>query len=210
MLGWTSTIALLLIALLFDFRNELVPVAFSAAHQRSSRPIMRCASDMTWQRAPRSASWPPSSRRCCCYMLQGHPWQMEAHMFFFVGLAALTLVCDWRPIAVAVGLIAVHHLLFSYFAPEWVFFGSGEFLRVMFHALAVSMVLGRARPDDGPHGQAVRRAVRGPRRPARGLAASAQRGAGAGQRLRSRRSRRSARSGWRWSAAAWPTRGGTS
>ena len=38
------------------------------------------------------------------FMLQGHPWQMEGHMYFFVGLAALTLVCDWRPIAVAVGV----------------------------------------------------------------------------------------------------------
>ena len=31
MLGWTSTMALLLISLLFDFSNELIPVALSAA-----------------------------------------------------------------------------------------------------------------------------------------------------------------------------------
>ncbi|HET9337128.1 MAG TPA: methyl-accepting chemotaxis protein, partial [Sphingomicrobium sp.] len=70
------------------------------------------------------------------------PWQMEGHMYFFVGLAALTLVCDWRPIAVAVGVIAVHHVLLSYVAPEWIFIGSGDLVRVMVHALAVSMVLG--------------------------------------------------------------------
>jgi methyl-accepting chemotaxis protein len=67
---------------------------------------------------------------------------MEGHMFFFVGLSALTLVCDWRPIAVAVGVIGIHHLLLSFLAPEWVFIGSGDLVRVMVHALAVSMVLG--------------------------------------------------------------------
>jgi methyl-accepting chemotaxis protein len=75
-------------------------------------------------------------------MLQGHPWQMDAHMYFFVGLAGLTLVCDWRPIAVSVGIILIHHLLLSYIVPEWLFLGSGDFMRVMFHALAVSMALG--------------------------------------------------------------------
>jgi methyl-accepting chemotaxis protein len=67
-------------------------------------------------------------------------------MYFFVGLAALTLLCDWRPIAVAVGVIAVHHLLLSYVAPEWVFIGSGDLPRVMVHALAVIMVLGALGP----------------------------------------------------------------
>ena len=31
MLGWTATSALLLLTLLFEFRNEMVPVAFSTA-----------------------------------------------------------------------------------------------------------------------------------------------------------------------------------
>src|SRR5438445_319410 len=65
------------------------------------------------------------------YLLNGHPWQMEGHMYFFVGLAALTLLCDWRPIAVAVAVIAVHHLLLGYLAPEWVFIGSGDLPRVL-------------------------------------------------------------------------------
>lgn len=80
------------------------------------------------------------------YLLTGHPWQMEAHMYFFVGLAALALLCDWIPIAVAVVVIAIHHLVLSYLAPEWIFIGSGDLARVMVHALAVSLVLAMLGP----------------------------------------------------------------
>ncbi|KRB82767.1 hypothetical protein ASE00_12125 [Sphingomonas sp. Root710] len=71
------------------------------------------------------------------YALQGHPWQMDMHMYFFVSLAALSLLCDWRPMLLAAGLIALHHLLLDYLAPEWVFTGTGNFGRVMVHAVAV-------------------------------------------------------------------------
>ncbi len=76
------------------------------------------------------------------YALQGRPWQMDGHMYFFVGLAALTVLCDWRPIAFAALLIAIHHLLFNWLAPNWVFPGSGDFGRVLFHAVAVLLQLG--------------------------------------------------------------------
>lgn len=71
------------------------------------------------------------------YMLSGHEWQIDGHMYFFVALAALTVLCDWRAIALASGLIAVHHLLLDFVAPNWVFDGSGSFARVMVHAVAV-------------------------------------------------------------------------
>ncbi len=76
------------------------------------------------------------------YALQGHPWQMDAHMYFFVALAALTVLCDWRPIALASVIIALHHLLLETFAPAWVFSGDGNIGRVMFHAAAVIMQFG--------------------------------------------------------------------
>ncbi|MDP9423217.1 MAG: methyl-accepting chemotaxis protein [Pseudomonadota bacterium] len=141
MLAWASTASLLLLSLLFDYQNELVPVALSAAINvvptyYALRERYDAAAGVAF--GIMAAVHPA----LLIYMLQGHPWQMEGHMFFFVGLASLTLVCDWRPIAVAVGLTAVHHLLLSYIAPEWVFIGSGDLLRVMVHALAVSMVLG--------------------------------------------------------------------
>ena len=76
------------------------------------------------------------------YSLRGHPWQMDGHMYFFVGLAMLTVLCDWRPIAVASALIAAHHLLFEYIAPTWVFAGVGNIERIVFHALAVVIQFG--------------------------------------------------------------------
>lgn len=76
------------------------------------------------------------------YSLAGHAWQMDAHMYFFVALAMLTMLCDWRPLALASGLIAIHHLSFEYFAPEWVFAGSGNLGRVVFHAVAVILQFG--------------------------------------------------------------------
>jgi methyl-accepting chemotaxis protein len=139
MFGWLCTISLMALALIFDLQNEIVPVALSAAvtiipsfiamRPRYDLPIGIVFGIM--------AAVQPA---LLVYMLQGHPWQMEGHMYFFVGLAALTLLCDWRPMAVAVVLIAVHHLLLSYIAPEWVFIGSGDFARVMVHALAVTWV----------------------------------------------------------------------
>ena len=133
MLGWTATMALLLISLLFDLRNELVPVALSAATNLipTYYALRERYDDAAGTAFGTMAAVHPA---LLLFMLQGHPWQLEAHMFFFVGLAALTLVCEWRPIAIAVGVTVAHQLLFSFFAPEWVFFGSGEFLRVMFHA----------------------------------------------------------------------------
>ncbi|SOB79774.1 methyl-accepting chemotaxis protein [Sphingomonas guangdongensis] len=71
------------------------------------------------------------------FVLRGHPWQMDAHMYFFVALASLTMLCDWRPIALASGLIAVHHLLLEWSAPSWVFADTGNLGRVLFHAGAV-------------------------------------------------------------------------
>ncbi|PKP93455.1 MAG: chemotaxis protein [Alphaproteobacteria bacterium HGW-Alphaproteobacteria-16] len=71
------------------------------------------------------------------YALGGHGWQMDGHMYFFVALAALTILCDWRPIVLAAALIAFHHLILQYAAPEWVFSGTGNIGRILVHAVAV-------------------------------------------------------------------------
>ncbi|MET0309756.1 MAG: methyl-accepting chemotaxis protein [Sphingomonas sp.] len=75
------------------------------------------------------------------YALAGHGWQMDAHMYFFVALSSLTVLCDWRPIALAAGLIAVHHLVLDVAMPAWVFEGGEDFQRVLFHAAAVALQL---------------------------------------------------------------------
>jgi methyl-accepting chemotaxis protein len=141
MMGWVATKVLLLLALLFEFENELLPVAFSAAlNLVPTYYAMRERYDADAGTAfGVMAGLQPA---LLVFMMQGHAWQIEGHLYFFAGLAALTLVCDWRPIAIAAGAVAVHHLLLGVVAPEWMFVGSGDLLRVMVHGLAVGMVAG--------------------------------------------------------------------
>lgn len=75
------------------------------------------------------------------FALSGHAWQMDAHMYFFVALAALTILCDWRPIALASGLIAGHHIILDLLAPTFVFTEASDFGRIFFHAFAVILQL---------------------------------------------------------------------
>jgi methyl-accepting chemotaxis protein len=75
------------------------------------------------------------------FLLRGHAWQMDMHMYFFVCLAALTVLCDWRPIAVASAVVAAHHLLLSELAPAWVFDTDPDLARVSVHAVAVILQL---------------------------------------------------------------------
>ena len=73
------------------------------------------------------------------YVYAGHDWQMDQHMFFFVALSALALLCDWRPLVLASALILIHHLSLEFIAPEWVFTGRDNFLRVLLHGAAVGL-----------------------------------------------------------------------
>jgi len=143
--GWVCTVALLGLALTFDLKNEALAVGASILmNALPTLSAMRRRYDLATSAIfGVNAAVQPA---LLVYLLQGHPWQMEGHMYFFVGLAALTLLCDWRPIAVAVAVIAAHHLLLGYVVPEWVFLGSGDLPRVLVHALAVSLVLGLLGP----------------------------------------------------------------
>lgn len=73
------------------------------------------------------------------FVLRGAAWQLDMHMFFFVGMASLTILCDWRPLVVASLAIAAHHVLLSIASPEWVFSGGGGLTRVTIHAVAIVM-----------------------------------------------------------------------
>lgn len=71
------------------------------------------------------------------YLFDGHPWQMDMHMYFFATLAALTVLCDRWAIVAAALATAAHHVLLTLFAPDWVFSGGANLPRVMLHALIV-------------------------------------------------------------------------
>lgn len=63
-------------------------------------------------------------------------WQIDYHMYFFGVFAMLAAYVDWRPIAIAAALTAVHHLVLDVFVPANVFPEEG-LDRVLVHALAV-------------------------------------------------------------------------
>ena len=71
------------------------------------------------------------------FVLQNHAWQMDMHMFFLVNVAALTLLCDWRPLAAAAAVIVLHHILVEILMPGLAFEGGGNLARVLLHGIAV-------------------------------------------------------------------------
>ncbi len=76
------------------------------------------------------------------FIFRGHPWQIDAHMYFFAALAVNAALCCWRCILVAAAVTAVHHLLFNFMVPAWVFPEGADFVRVVFHAVIVVLESG--------------------------------------------------------------------
>lgn len=71
------------------------------------------------------------------YQWSGHPFMVDIHMTFFAALAMLAAMADWRPVILAAGLTAVHHLLANFLVPDVVWTGGPAFIRVLFHAAVV-------------------------------------------------------------------------
>ncbi len=71
------------------------------------------------------------------YLLAGHGWQMDMHMYFFATLALTMAWCDWRVILMAAITIALHHLLLDLVLPWSVFPRDADLARVGLHALIV-------------------------------------------------------------------------
>ena len=76
------------------------------------------------------------------YQFDGHPWQMDLHMYFFAALAMLTAYCDWPVLVVAAATVALHHLLLNFVYPAAVFPGGASFTRVVLHAAIVVIETG--------------------------------------------------------------------
>ena len=71
------------------------------------------------------------------FAMQGHPWQVEMHFYYFAVLAMLSGFCGWRVLALAAGLTATHHLVFDSVLPWAIYPGGGDFGRVAVHAAVV-------------------------------------------------------------------------
>jgi methyl-accepting chemotaxis protein len=67
--------------------------------------------------------------------LDGHPWQIDAHMEFFAMLAITAALLDLQAVIVGTVVIAVHHLALNFVLPAMVFPNGGDVGRVVFHAV---------------------------------------------------------------------------
>ncbi|WP_276591673.1 methyl-accepting chemotaxis protein [Sphingomicrobium nitratireducens] len=74
------------------------------------------------------------------YMMQDQGWQTEAHFFFFLGLAATTMMCDWRPVVLGAAGIALHHLLVGHAIPYWLYPDGIALSRTPIHIAAIAVV----------------------------------------------------------------------
>lgn len=72
------------------------------------------------------------------YLMQGDPWQMDMHMYFFAMLALTIAWFDRRAVLVAATATALHHLLLLYLLPYAVFPAEGNLSRVLLHAAIVA------------------------------------------------------------------------
>lgn len=73
------------------------------------------------------------------WLMRDHPWQIDAHMMFFAAFALTALFCDWRPIVMFAGVVAVHHLGLNYVLTAAVFPGEADLARVVLHAVVLVM-----------------------------------------------------------------------
>ncbi|WCT78589.1 hybrid sensor histidine kinase/response regulator [Novosphingobium humi] len=76
------------------------------------------------------------------YLLAGHPWQMDMHMYFFALLALTIAWCDWRVVVVGAVAIAIHHIMLDFLLPLAVFADGADVSRVGLHAGIVALQTG--------------------------------------------------------------------
>ena len=72
--------------------------------------------------------------------LRGQPMQPDMHMVFFTALTSIATFASRHALAAAVGLIAVHHLSATFFAPQFVYVTTDlayNLGRTVFHAVTV-------------------------------------------------------------------------
>src|SRR6202021_2206644 len=73
----------------------------------------------------------------------GHPWQVEMHFYYFAVLAMLSGFCDWRVLALAAGLVSLHHVSLNFILPDAIYPGGNNPWRGGVHAVVVVVGAGR-------------------------------------------------------------------
>ena len=68
-------------------------------------------------------------------VLQGHPWQVDIHMYFFALMALLSVLPSFGPLIAAAGFVAVHHLGLNFLMPTLIYPGGSDLGRTLVHAV---------------------------------------------------------------------------
>ena len=71
------------------------------------------------------------------YVLDGHPYQVDMHMYFFAMLATIAIWCDPPAIFAYGAFVAVHHFTLNYIMPGAVYPGGADVARVGVHVIIV-------------------------------------------------------------------------
>ncbi|WP_405406446.1 response regulator [Paracoccus sp. Ld10] len=71
-------------------------------------------------------------------VFEGHPWQMDMHMYFYAVLALNLAWFDRAALFTSAAAITVHHLFLFYLLPSAVFSTNGDLGRVLLHATIVA------------------------------------------------------------------------
>ncbi|MBA4227048.1 MAG: methyl-accepting chemotaxis protein [Hyphomonas sp.] len=71
--------------------------------------------------------------------LSGHPWQIDAHMYFFAALALLSGFRMLTVILAAAAFVAVHHIVLNFAASDFIYPGGSSFGRLAMHAIILAV-----------------------------------------------------------------------
>ena len=71
------------------------------------------------------------------FQLSFHPWQPDAHMYFFAVYAGISAFCNARAIVIYGFVVMLHHLVLNFLLPNAVFLGGADLGRVVLHAVIV-------------------------------------------------------------------------
>ena len=108
--------------------TALAAIYHSSYHLQGSAPVTRYISAVALMGEP----------ALLVFVMRGHPWQMDMHMYFFAMLALMIAWFDRRAILLAAVVVALHHLLLLYLLPFAVFPSEGTLPRVLLHAAIVA------------------------------------------------------------------------
>ena len=75
-------------------------------------------------------------------VLSGSKMQVDAHMYYFAGLALLVAFCDWKVVLAGAATVAVHHVALNFTLPDLVYPGGGDLVRLSVHAVVVVIEAG--------------------------------------------------------------------